>query len=468
MSRLFWKVLAFTLLAQTIAGLGMTAVLWLNHARETDGMARRAMHVDGSPPAAFLVDAAAATLHHGGVDALRALLRDGNPRHMVLTVDARGQELLGRPVNPQALAQAYQLANTNAPYAPPEHMSARTVTGADGETYLLFVPMSSDDTAMLRPPHDGRFPPLMPLLPLLSLATTLLASLLAATLLARYFAKPIDGLRAAFSALAEGVPAVSAMRLIGARSDELADLGRDFDAMAQRLGALLDGQRRLLHDVSHELRSPLARLQAAIGLARQQPDKTDAMLTRIEIDAARIEKLIGELLALARLEAGAVSPARDEVDLDALLAIVSKDAHFEAQATNRRIEIEGDTAGKVWGDSDLLQRALENLVRNALRYSPPGQPLTLESALNADAGNWRLTVLDRGPGVPESELEAIFEPFYRCTLNAGEGNTSGYGLGLAIARRIIEAHGGLIRAYNRPGGGLAMEILLPMRASQTT
>jgi len=304
-------------------------------------------------------------------------------------------------------------------------------------------------------------------LPVVPLAAGLLASLVFAALLARHFSRPIRSLSQAFEAAAGGDLSVRVGAAMGARSDELADLGRGFDRMTARLEALLDGQRRLLHDVSHELRSPLARLQAAIGLARQQPARQDAALARIETESGRMDHLVGELLTLARLEAGMTPPRMEAVDVSELLGAIVEDARFEAGIAGATTEEEGAPARvalhldaseglMVNGDAELLHRAIENVVRNALKFTAPGS--CVEVLARAAEGAVEIVVEDHGPGVPENDLARIFEPFYR---SEGARNATGHGLGLAIATYVATAHGGSIAARNRAEGGLAVTLCLP-------
>lgn len=304
------------------------------------------------------------------------------------------------------------------------------------------------------PPHERHlFPPLMPL------AAGAVVSLVFAALLAWYFSKPIRRLRAAFEAAAEGRLDERVEPKMGKRRDELADLGRDFDSMAQRLQRLMDGQRRLLHDVSHELRSPLARLQAAIGLARQQPERLDASMARIERESVRMDKLVSELLTLSRLEAGMAGKLDEDVDLNELLANVVDDARFEAETSGCRVEFEEHAQIMVRGSAELLHRAVENVVRNALKHSPANGLVSIALDVNENGRAVAISVSDEGGGVPESELHAIFEPFFR-------GNQShaadGHGLGLAISQRVIIAHKGSIFAGNRAEGGLSVTLSLPV------
>jgi len=317
-----------------------------------------------------------------------------------------------------------------------------------------------------QPPHrhageagpGHRPPPLPGIPPLPVLIGGLLVSLLCAAVLAWYVALPVRRLKAAFAGAADGDLKVRIGDGMGRRRDELADLGRDFDRMASRLEAVMVGQQRLLHDVSHELRSPLARLQAAIGLARQQPARLDDSLARIEREGERMNVLVGELLTLSRLEAG-VGGALEAVDLGELLGGLVDDARFEAAARQIRVDLIECGPLLVMANPPLLQRAIENVVRNALRFSPGGACVRLETTLSAD-GRCRIAVSDQGPGVPESELAAIFQPFHR-----GGAPGDGYGLGLAIARRVIAAVDGEISAKNLPEGGFQVVIELPGRTA---
>jgi len=307
-----------------------------------------------------------------------------------------------------------------------------------------------------RPPPGGR-PPGRDRLPLLPMFVGLLASLLCAAGLAWYIAKPIRHLRQAFDAAAEGDLEVRVSPSMGGRRDELADLGDDFDRMTERLQALMAGQKRLLHDVSHEMRSPLARLQAAIGLARQQPARMADSLLRIEREGERMNGLVGELLTLSRLEAGVAGPLED-IEIGELLADIVEDTRFEGAAKQVGIDYAPGEMAEIRANPELLHRAIENVVRNALRFSPAGGAIRIEAG-RVESGHFRISIGDDGPGVPESQLDNIFKPFFR---GDGQSVAGGYGLGLAIARQVIAAVDGKIAAKNRVGGGLLVEIDLPV------
>ncbi len=308
-------------------------------------------------------------------------------------------------------------------------------------------------------PRERDFPPPPPrpiLPPLMPIIAGSLVSLLFAALLAWYFARPIRSLKLAFAAAAEGHLDARAGPAMGTRRDELADLGADFDRMAARLQCLIDGQRRLLHDVSHELRSPLARLQAAADLIQQRPERTAELIMRISRDIGRMDTLVGELLTLARLQSGTQGGDMIAVDLNELLEAIADDARLEAEARRCQLKLNLATIATIQGQPELLHRALENVVRNALRHTPDGSCVSLSSRIEDD--HCCIEVADQGPGVAEGELAAIFEPFRR---GANADGFAGHGLGLAITRRVVEHHGGTVSASNRSEGGLRVVCCFP-------
>lgn len=317
-----------------------------------------------------------------------------------------------------------------------------------GERRLFPPPPGLQDGSLPPPPHDG------PPLPYLHMAAGLLASLLCAAGLAWYIAKPIRHLREAFEAAAEGNLDVKIGQSMGRRRDELADLGQDFDRMSEHLRALMDGQKRLLHDVSHELRSPIARLHAAIGLARQQPARTEDSLKRIEREGERMNRLVGELLTLSRLEAG-FNNRLEVIDLADLLGELIDDIGFEGAPRHIVLECPALPEFQIRANGELLHRAIENVLRNALRFSPEGGQIRIDMQI-LDNGHCRLSIADQGPGIAADQLKAIFKPFYR-----GSHPGEGYGLGLAIAQRVISSINGRIKAEQQHSGGLCIEINLP-------
>ncbi len=274
-----------------------------------------------------------------------------------------------------------------------------------------------------------------------------------------YLTRPILRLRTATHHLAEGDLTARAGAEMERRRDEIGGLVRDFNQMAERIEVLVTSQQQLIRDISHELRSPLARLTVALGLARLRAGEAAASaLDRIELEAERLNEMIGRLLALARMEGAAGPPEKSRVSLDSLVREIADDAGFEAQERHCTVQLDAIPACTVEGSPELLRSAIENVVRNALRYTPPGTPV--EIGLNARDGFAVITVRDHGPGVPDSELERLFRPFYRIA-HARERETGGTGLGLAITERAVRLHGGTVKAANAGDGGLLVTITMP-------
>jgi two-component system sensor histidine kinase CpxA len=276
-------------------------------------------------------------------------------------------------------------------------------------------------------------------------------------LISRYLTKPLAKLGDAAANIAEGRLDTRVDPSLKHRRDEIADLARNFDRMAERIEALITGQRRLLGDVSHELRSPLSRLIVALGLVKQGPAEEAAEnLERIGLEARRLDTLIGQLLALTRIDSGVDRGSPAPFDLTSVVQEVANDGDFEARARNRSVAIKRADACTVTGFEELLRSAVENVVRNAIRHTAEGT--AVEISLQAGNSRALLVVRDYGPGAPESMLSEIFLPFRR----VANGNSEGAGLGLAIAERAVNVHRGMIRAMNAPQGGLIVEIDLPL------
>ncbi len=302
-------------------------------------------------------------------------------------------------------------------------------------------------------------------MPIRWLIIAVICSGLVCYLLSWLITKPIIRLRMATRQLAAGNLTARSGATIRGKRDEIAGLMRDFDAMAERLEILVKAQSRLLNDISHELRSPLARLNVALGLARQRSGPESAeMLERIELEAARLNEMIGRILTLARLEDGEQRVPQIPVPLDELVLSITEDAEFEAQARHCHVHAtipEGDW--EVRGIASLLHSAVENVVRNAIRYTQEGSAVEIAlSSADGDKGPEAvIAVSDSGPGVPADALGKLFEPFYRLDDSRGR-LTGGTGLGLTITERAVRFHGGRVSAANRPEGGLRVEIRLPM------
>lgn len=448
MRRLFWK-LFFSFWAALVVfavAVVLAASLYIDQLRKRE---------DAAPlyeRYARYAASAQAAVDSQGLEGLRHWARKTDHVELVpvLVLDAQGRDLLGREVSRGALRHLRRLMQ------PRGRLAARlrpAVRLPDGHRVWL-VPDFHGVTL-------GRFlgRPRVIALPLLVAA---LAAGLVCLLLARYLAAPIERLRRATLAYAAGDFSQRVGPSLGARRDEIVDLARALDHMAERLDALLRSQKELLRDVSHELRSPLARVQAALGLARQHAASAAAAeLDRIELETERLGDLIGQILSLSRMDSGAGLAMREPVALDELLRQIADDAALEAGARGCNVRLTAAAhAANVEGAPALLHSALENVVRNAVRHTRAGTEVGV--VLRREGAQHVIEIADRGPGVPEKMLPRIFEPFVRVG-EARDRASGGYGLGLAIAQRAIHAHGGTIGARNRPDGGLAIEIRLPAR-----
>ncbi len=271
---------------------------------------------------------------------------------------------------------------------------------------------------------------------------------------------PVRRLRAAAQSLTTGDLSTRVSVPGGGRGDEVTDLGRDFNRMAERIEKLVTAQKQLVRDVSHELRSPLARLGVALGLARRvSPPAATAALDRIELESDRLNEMIGELLTLSMLESGSDQLGKKPFDIFGLVEDVVRDADFEAESCDRNVQVTSCAQLILIGNREMLRRALENVIRNGVRYTGPGT--AVEVSLEQESSDWAvIRIRDHGPGVPENALEDIFRPFYRVA-EARDRQSGSTGIGLAITERTVKLHGGSVMARNVPGGGLEVEIKLP-------
>ena len=285
-----------------------------------------------------------------------------------------------------------------------------------------------------------------------------LGGLLFSILFAWHLTRPMNALRRSFDRVARGDLEVRLWPALRWRRDELTEVAKEFDLMVERLQQLVEGREQLLHDVSHELRSPLARIQMAIGLAEQRPEKASDALARIRLETERMDRMIGELLTLSRAEQGH-GLEQSHYDLLALVETVVQDARFEAQQSGVEIGLEAalEEGCLLLGHAELVRRAVENVVRNALRFSQSGQMVNVRVLRLGQ--EMQLSIADRGPGVEEGKLAGIFDPFVRI---GSPRMGKGYGLGLAIARKAVILQGGTIQARNRAQGGLRVTMTLPL------
>jgi two-component system sensor histidine kinase CpxA len=455
MRSLFLKIfLWFWVATILVVGVFVTFDLW---GRTEHGPSRRRLMLEQI--AAVSGEQAVDCWERGGAAALGEycdrLLRTAEARAVLF--DARGNELSGGTIPPGAAELSGRVRDTGTMEVHRTEaglLVAARVTGTDAQPYVVVVGLRPGPVAET-PPDTSTW--------VWRLGAVIVTSGIVCYALARYLTAPIRRLRAAARQLATGDLSVRVAAGRGRRRDEIGDLGRDFDYMAERVEALVSAQRRLLRDISHELRSPLARLSVALGLARRVAEtEASPALDRMEREAERLNDLIGQLLTLTRLESGADSRERVPVPLVELVHEVAADAEYEAVGRDRHVCVVAETECTTVGSLELLRRAVENVVRNAVQYTPAGT--TVEIALRCtDAGPPRratIEVRDYGPGVPAGALRDIFRPFYRVAA-ARDRHSGGVGLGLAITAQAVNLHGGTVSATNAPEGGLLVQITLP-------
>ena len=364
-------------------------------------------------------------------------------------LDPGGSELSGRPLPDRILRGAASAERKEGLYHSYEAnvLAARATTGRG--QYLLVAELTP-------PPLSERIPG--DLLWTLKLGT--IFSAIICLLIAHYLTKPIERLRDATHELARGNLDIRAGKNLGNRSDEIADLVRDFDTMAGELRNQIQSERNLLSGVSHELRSPIARIRLALTLARTADDDERAeMLDRIEQDSIQLDSMLERILIVARLESGQQKPKFEPLSLNEVMDDVLHDAHFEAAATGATIAYQDSGDIRLNGDDGLLRSAVENVVRNAIFYS--GQEGKIEVRAGKVGDTAVVSVRDNGPGVPENALPLLFKPFYRVDDSRGT-TTGGMGLGLAIVRNAVAVHGGTVSAKNVVPHGLEVELRLPI------
>ncbi len=393
----------------------------------------------------------------GGPNALKDWLnsmRSHEAFNRTFVVDPSGWELLHRPL-PGYIRSPHDSPSepdhTTAPIAPLG--GALVLVGPRGATYHVIVgPLALKQRLFGDLEQPG--------VPTATLTIALVVSGVICFLLARYLVAPVDRLRLVTRQLAAGDLNVSVSGSLKGRQDDLGLLAADLDLMASRLRNLLQSKEQLLRDVSHELRSPLARMQLALSLARRTQSGVERHLDRIACEADRLEQLIARTLKLARLERAGEGFERVPIELPEVLNHIAADVAIEAEAQGCTVKLNAPPSLQVYGDEELLRSTFENIIRNAIRYSPSGSQVTVEAHPSAVGTNVEVVVRDSGPGVPEKDLALIFEPFYRVG-SARDRAGGGEGLGLAIAARAVAFHGGAIAASNLPKGGLAVCVELP-------
>jgi len=445
MGRLFWKIFLWfwlTLLLIT-ASVFIGTSLYLQGQNEDE---RRRFKPSNQ------VRVVQQVIKFSGEDAARDLLEGRERRKQFLrgrvyVVNESNKDILGRTIDEVLLEGAKSL----------------TVASPDGKKYRIIAKPRNINSVTRRPPYYIRaLEQTMRRVGFLWLGIALALSSLVCFWLAWYLTHPIRKLQHAAQQISRGKLDTRVSHLIGNRRDEIADLGNDFDDMAEHLQNLINNQKQLLSDVSHELRSPLARLQVAVGLARKKGGKeTETDLLRIEQETKRLDDLVGQSLTLSRLDAGADYPMDDYIDVGALLEKIISDCDFEANGQQKHVSFDYQQSWTIKANGELLHRALENVIRNAIHYT--GERSTVEVTLDINpktSDEFSISVCDQGLGVPEDKLAYLFDPFVRLS-SARDRDSGGYGLGLAIAKRAIVFHQGEIKARNRSTQGLCVEITLP-------
>ena len=460
MGKLFWKFFFGFWLCLIAAALATGSALYLMREKTASS------DIAEGPRAQFMLETIQDVLEGKGPDALYSLLNRNRQRtgHAVpvFAISNEGKEILGREV-PENIRQRIAEVLRGDELT---EQGILKVTAQDQSQWILFIPRNRRDAEQTATPQEekrkrreGLEPPL-PHIPGAGLFAAFLASLLFAGVLAYTFSRPLNTLKNAFREAGKGRLGVriSGKNKTGKkRSDEIGELLNGFDHMAEEIETRIEQQKALLHDVSHELRSPLARLNLAVGLARQNPAQLDSSLSRIETEAERLDNLIGQLLNLSRLDTGHNSDILQEHNVIDLLLAVVEDAQFEAEQQNKQVEFTSDT--KHWNlrcHAENLQGAFDNIMRNAIKHTPENTAVTIHCAVQHK--QLHIEIEDQGPGVPPALLPKLFTPFFK------HGQHSGHGLGLAIAKKSIQGVNGELRACNGATRGLLVTIQLPGNA----
>jgi len=456
MHSLFLRIFTLFWVAMALIVGGSIAITLTIAAREYE-----APELQRRPPVAIQ---ASDVLERGGIGALKNWLNANKysiADRDLFIIGPDGADILGRRLPESAVRRLEyfnrdEFVNHNGNLRPGR--AAPQILGADGGVFtVLLVPR--------RPSIFGALS--LPEISLAIICIALVVTALTSWWLAQHLSAPIRRIQEGARALASenlGLRANAGRRVsagLEGRRDELAVLARDFDAMVDQLRANRGATTQLLRDISHELRSPLARMRVALGLARQPPADLARQLDRMEREIERLDSLISQVLKLARLHGTDAPFARESFDLDELIEEVVRDANFEGAVKNCSVRLEGAAKACVNGNRDLVRSAIDNVLRNAVRYSPQGVPVDV--SVTHPQNGLAILIRDGGPGVPDKDLERIFEPFYRVA-ESRDRDTGGEGIGLAITAQVMKAHGGSAKAVNCQGGGFEVWLNLPQAA----
>jgi two-component system sensor histidine kinase CpxA len=443
MLSLFWKL--FLTMWLSIVGFSAT-IGWLNDKLAREQWAEEPANTFSRGMIRITQRAQQALLMEGRKGLRDELLNIPRmTRSHIYVVDDENLELLGRD---DALKQLVDRRTV---------MDTLDFQDPGGSNYTILTVNRTPPATLLAPGPQGTA---------LRLLAAAVISALISYFLARSLVTPLEELRKASRKIAAGDLATRVSKTMPSRQDEIGQLATDFDIMTSRLQAMQQANQRLLQDVSHELRSPLARLSVALEIARNKgAGAIEAEIDRITLESERLEMLVNGVLGLLR-ESSEIMPKFDEdMDLSALLSDLVEVVNYEVPEGKPGISWQATGPCEFHGDRELLWRAMENLLRNALRHTNPDKGVLLDLAVSTRKSRLSLEVRDFGNGVPEDQLEKIFEPFYRVQESRDRGS-GGHGLGLSIAATAVQRHGGSIRAGNAEGGGLIVSISLPL--SQTS
>ncbi|MGC5700209.1 HAMP domain-containing histidine kinase [Pseudomonas sp. NFXW11] len=438
MRSLFWRVLAsFWLAIALVAGLSIL----LGHMLNQD-----AWILSRHPGLNSLAQEWTQTYESQGEDAAQDILQQRKRQyHIDVQVLNESGDPVVRGTFPRRAAAFEARQNNDDRHLPWRRLTAEYSSPATGDTYLFIyrIPHPELDSW-----HRDSLT-----WPLSALTIALVVLTLFSLLVTLSITRPLSRLRGAVHDLGQASYQQNSLARLANRRDEFGVLARDFNRMGSRLQSLIGSQRQLLRDVSHELRSPLARLRIALALAeRAVPEEREKLWPRLTRECDRLEALISEILVLARVDADNASA--EEVDLNALLLALQKDAHLACPEQQVRIEAQPQLSLRGW--PTMLERAVDNLLRNAQRFNPSGQPIEVQALRQGE--KILISVRDHGPGVSAEHLSQLGEPFFR----APGQSAAGHGLGLAIARRAAERHGGSLTLANHEQGGFIASLELPL------
>lgn len=462
MRTLFQKIFFGFWLTVAVVVLALVATSYLVEPEETNFRARILP---------VMAQNSVAILQAGGPEALRSNLEMLQERRGVraFLFDDHGKELSGRTAPQNVLEAIRNGSSSSVSTGDSQGYSVYRLEMDDGRNFILAASFRWP-----RPPIGGGMEPPPFSLRLIGrllqgpVALWFLAALLSAGVacyaLARHIVGPVARLRAGARELGKGNLSVRVRPAMGKRRDEFWDLAGDFDRMAEQIESLMEAQRNLIRDISHELRSPLARMNLAVELARSGKGKELARnLDMIERESRRLEELVEQMLTLSLLESARGKGETTEIRVTEILEKIISDVDFEAARRDARVRLAGESSVTVRGSHRFLRSALENVIRNAAYYTSPGTEVevSVRESLDGDRRSALISVRDHGPGVPEGQLEEIFEPFRRVG-HSRDRRSGGVGLGLSIAKRIVDFYGGTIEAVNAPDGGLCVELSFPV------